>query len=199
MSWASTTSRAAGRAPIPRTRSSSAAPRELKLKHAKLTAFGSTRFAKNPVEEDRNVRALVEAGTPVVSIFGKTLGPARRARAGHHRGGEPQAHLRDREVPQGPRQGSDLRRRALLRRLRRQPATTRCARWKPRSSAGADVLCLCDTNGGTLTGPAGGDRRRSAQALRRRASASTRTTIRTWRWPTPWPRWRPAPRTCRAA
>ena len=45
---------------------------ELNLRHARLTAFGSTRFAKNPVEEDRNVRALVEAGTPVVSIFGKT-------------------------------------------------------------------------------------------------------------------------------
>src|ERR1035441_1039180 len=45
---------------------------ELKLGHAKLTAFGSTRFARNPVEEDRNVRALVEAGTPVVSVFGKT-------------------------------------------------------------------------------------------------------------------------------
>jgi 2-isopropylmalate synthase len=44
----------------------------LKLHHAKLTAFGSTRFAKNPVTEDRNVRALVEAGTPAVSIFGKT-------------------------------------------------------------------------------------------------------------------------------
>ena len=40
--------------------------RELELKHAKLTAFGATRFAKNPVEEDRNVQALVEAGTPVV-------------------------------------------------------------------------------------------------------------------------------------
>src|ERR1700730_12905752 len=45
---------------------------ELELKHARLTAFGSTRFAKNPVEEDRNVLALLEAGTPVVSIFGKT-------------------------------------------------------------------------------------------------------------------------------
>src|SRR5512140_1134730 len=45
---------------------------ELDLKHAKLTAFGSTRFARNPVEEDRNVRALVEAGTPTVSIFGKS-------------------------------------------------------------------------------------------------------------------------------
>jgi 2-isopropylmalate synthase len=27
----------------------------LKLKHARLTAFGSTRFARNTVEEDRNV------------------------------------------------------------------------------------------------------------------------------------------------
>src|SRR5579872_3629631 len=46
--------------------------RELNLKHARLAAFGATRFAKNPVEEDRNVLALVEAGTPVVTIFGKT-------------------------------------------------------------------------------------------------------------------------------
>src|SRR3954464_9045835 len=45
---------------------------ELDLKHAKLTAFGSTRFAKNPVHEDRNVAALVEAGTPTISIFGKS-------------------------------------------------------------------------------------------------------------------------------
>jgi len=35
-----------------------AAAAGLKLKHARLTAFGSTRFARNPVEEDRNVRAL---------------------------------------------------------------------------------------------------------------------------------------------
>src|ERR1035441_2131654 len=37
---------------------------ELTLHHARLTAFGSTRFAKNPVHEDRNGRPLVEAGTP---------------------------------------------------------------------------------------------------------------------------------------
>ncbi|HBY58526.1 MAG TPA: citramalate synthase, partial [Solibacterales bacterium] len=46
--------------------------RELKLKHARMTAFGSTRFAKNRVDQDPNVRALCEAGTPVVSLFGKT-------------------------------------------------------------------------------------------------------------------------------
>src|SRR5579872_5179471 len=45
---------------------------ELNLRHARLAAFGSTRFAKNPVQEDRNVHALLEAGTPVVAIFGKT-------------------------------------------------------------------------------------------------------------------------------
>src|SRR5437763_3377691 len=39
---------------------------DLKLNHARLVAFGSTRFAKNPVEEDRNVRELVAAGTPTV-------------------------------------------------------------------------------------------------------------------------------------
>src|ERR1700712_210895 len=46
--------------------------RDLKLKHAKLTAFGSTRFAKNPVHEDRNVRELLDAETPVIAIFGKS-------------------------------------------------------------------------------------------------------------------------------
>src|ERR1700674_3703550 len=55
---------------------------ELKLKHARLTAFGSTRFAKNPVEEDRNVRKLIEAGTPVGSIFGKSWELHNRPRLG---------------------------------------------------------------------------------------------------------------------
>ena len=36
--------------------------KELKLHHAKLTAFGATRFAKNPVDEDRNVPALLARG-----------------------------------------------------------------------------------------------------------------------------------------
>ena len=56
----------------PRDKEFFARARDLKLKHARLTAFGSTRFAKNPVDRDPNVRALLEAGTPVISIFGKT-------------------------------------------------------------------------------------------------------------------------------
>src|SRR6202162_5667483 len=51
----------------PRDREFFACARDLKLAHAKLTAFGSTRFAKNPVHHDPNVRSLIEANTPVVS------------------------------------------------------------------------------------------------------------------------------------
>src|SRR5579863_9150715 len=46
--------------------------RDLNLKHARLTAFGSTRFARNAVDKDPSVRAMAEAGTPTVSIFGKS-------------------------------------------------------------------------------------------------------------------------------
>ena len=93
--------------------------RELHLKHARLTAFGSTRFAKNRVDRDPNVRALVDAGTPVISIFGKTWDLHTKRALNITRRGEHQAHLRDRALSEGQRQGSDLRRRALLRRLHR--------------------------------------------------------------------------------
>ena len=46
--------------------------RKHKLHHAKVAAFGSTRRADVPVGEDANVLRLLEAGTPVVTIFGKT-------------------------------------------------------------------------------------------------------------------------------
>ncbi len=40
--------------------------------NAKLAAFGSTAHPKNAPEEDSNLRALLEAGAPVVTIFGKS-------------------------------------------------------------------------------------------------------------------------------
>ena len=46
--------------------------KSIQFKHARLTAFGATRMARNPVEEDSSVNALIEADTPVVCIFGKT-------------------------------------------------------------------------------------------------------------------------------
>ncbi|MEY5012898.1 MAG: hypothetical protein RLZ22_466 [Verrucomicrobiota bacterium] len=46
--------------------------KSLKLKHAKLAAFGSTRRANAAVGEDPQVALLLEADTPVVTIFGKS-------------------------------------------------------------------------------------------------------------------------------
>jgi len=45
--------------------------RSLKLSHAKLAAFGSTRRAGRKADKDPNIRALVDARTPVVTLVGK--------------------------------------------------------------------------------------------------------------------------------
>jgi 2-isopropylmalate synthase len=46
--------------------------RKVKFKNARLAAFGSTRRAHTPPGECPNVQALLEAQTPVVTIFGKS-------------------------------------------------------------------------------------------------------------------------------
>ncbi len=48
------------------------AARSLTFKHAKLSAFGSTRRAGIAASEDPQLRLLLEAQTPAVTIFGKT-------------------------------------------------------------------------------------------------------------------------------
>jgi 2-isopropylmalate synthase len=123
----------------------------LDLKHAKLTAFGSTRFAKNPVHEDRNVLALVEAGTPVVSIFGKTWDLHVKRALGIAEDenlkliSETVKHLKDhgKEVIYDAEHFFD----GYFANPDYAMQTLDAAK-----NAGADVLCLCDTNGGTLTG-----------------------------------------------
>ncbi|NOU36778.1 MAG: citramalate synthase [Kiritimatiellaceae bacterium] len=42
------------------------------LKNAKVAAFGSTRRANTPPEQDKGLAALLEADTPVCTIFGKS-------------------------------------------------------------------------------------------------------------------------------
>jgi 2-isopropylmalate synthase len=124
---------------------------ELKLEHARLTAFGSTRFAKNPVEEDRNVRALVEAGTPVVSIFGKTWDLHVKRALGITEEenlkliSETVKYLKDhgKEVVYDAEHFFDGYAANSAYAFRTLEAA---------HQAGADVLCLCDTNGGTITG-----------------------------------------------
>ena len=46
--------------------------KQLKLKHARLAAFGSTARVGGNVSDDFNLKALLEAETPVVTIFGKS-------------------------------------------------------------------------------------------------------------------------------
>ena len=124
---------------------------DLKLHHARLTAFGSTRFAKNPVHEDRNVRALVEAGTSVVAIFGKSWDfHARRALGVTQEENEQLIfdtvkYLVDhgKEVVYDAEHFFDGY-------INNPDFALRTLEFAKR--AGAYVLCLCDTNGGTLTG-----------------------------------------------
>jgi len=125
--------------------------RNLKLRHAKFTAFGSTRFAKNTVDRDPNVRALVEAGTPVIAIFGKSwdlhtaraLGISEQENLGLI--AETVKYLKDhgKEVVYDAEHFFDGYASNPSFALRTLEAA---------KGAGADVLCLCDTNGGTITG-----------------------------------------------
>ncbi len=46
--------------------------KKVELKHAKIAAFGSTRHAKNKVQEDQNMKELINSQAPVITIFGKT-------------------------------------------------------------------------------------------------------------------------------
>ncbi|HWE53799.1 MAG TPA: citramalate synthase, partial [Bryobacteraceae bacterium] len=123
--------------------------RGLKLSHAKLTAFGSTRFAKNPVEEDRNVQLLIEAGTPVISIFGKSwdfhvfkaLGITEEENLTIISDTVSYLKAHGKEVVYDAEHFFD----GYIRNPEFALRTLKAAK-----DAGADVLCLCDTNGGTL-------------------------------------------------
>ena len=46
--------------------------KHLKLKHARLAAFGSTRRAGTKADEDAQLRTLLDSGMPVTTIVGKT-------------------------------------------------------------------------------------------------------------------------------
>ncbi len=43
----------------------------IKLRNARLTAFGSTRMKNNPPEKDRNLDLLLRSNVPVIALFGK--------------------------------------------------------------------------------------------------------------------------------
>lgn len=123
----------------------------LKLKNAKIIAFGSTRKVGVAVEEDANVQSLLQAGTGAVAIFGKCW---------------------DYQV-------NEILRTSLAENLLMIGDTIRYLKQKgmevvfdaehffdgykanpgyaletlaAAAEAGADSLCLCDTNGGSFPG-----------------------------------------------
>ena len=123
--------------------------KSLSLNHSKLTAFGATRFAKFSVQEDPSIQALLEAETPVIAIFGKTwdfhvrtaLGITLEENLTLIR--ETVAYLKahNREVVYDAEHFFD----GYVANPDYAILTLEAAQ-----NAGADVLCLCDTNGGTL-------------------------------------------------
>lgn len=127
-----------------------AAARSMRWQTARLAAFGSTRHRANTAADDPNLRELVAAETPVVTIFGKSwllhvtevLGatPAENLDMIAESIGFIVEHGREAVYDaehffDGYRADRDY---AL--------STLRAAR-----QAGARTIVLCDTNGGTLT------------------------------------------------
>jgi 2-isopropylmalate synthase len=128
--------------------------RQVRFEHARLTAFGATRFVRNAVEDDANVAALLVAETPVVSIFGKSwdfhvfraLGVTEEENLDLIGGTVAYLKRRGREVVYDAEHFFDGYKANPTFALRTLEAA---------KTAGADVLCLCDTNGGTLPGEVG--------------------------------------------
>ena len=123
--------------------------RKLDLQHAKLAAFGSTRRANVKVEEDPQVRLLLDAETPVVTIFGKSW-EMQVTEVLRTTVEENQAMIRDtvahlakhgREVIYDAEHFFDGYKDSPEHALRTLEAA---------AEGGAACLVLCDTNGGTL-------------------------------------------------
>ena len=125
------------------------AAKRLHLKHARIAAFGSTRRVGVRAGDDANIRKLLQAETPVVTIFGKTW----------------ELHVRE-DLHISKMQNFEVIHDSVAF-LKRHVDTVifdaehffdgfrddaefavECCRIA--ADAGADVICLCETNGGRL-------------------------------------------------
>ena len=120
-----------------------------KFKNARLAAFGSTRKKGVPVEQDDQVRLLIAAGTPVVTIFGKTsmlhVKEVLRCTPDENLAmiGDTVRFLKD----HGKFVVYDAEHCFDGYKLDAEYAV---ATWQAAEKAGADFIVLCDTNGGCL-------------------------------------------------
>src|SRR5437870_6017284 len=123
--------------------------RRKKFKHAKLAAFGATRRKGLRVEDDDQVRLLLEAGTPVVTIVGKTwllhVKEVLRASPDENLAmiGDTIRFLKDhgKYVIYDAEHSFDGY---------KADAEYALATFLAAQKAGADIIVLCDTNGGCL-------------------------------------------------
>jgi len=120
------------------------------LKHSKIVAFGSTMRTNGTAERDLNLNKLLEANTPAISIFGKSwllhVEKALKANAQENlrlifdsvqylKNNEKEIIYDAEHFFDGFKDNPDY---AIFTLAQAQ-------------KAGADVIVLCDTNGGTLT------------------------------------------------
>ncbi len=122
---------------------------ELEWKHTRIAAFGSTRRADKSVKEDAQVKLLLDAKTPVITFFGKSwelhVEEVLRTTAEENRKMiyDTTAYLKDqgREVIYDAEHFFDGYKDNQEHALRTLEAA---------KEGGADIVVLCDTNGGTL-------------------------------------------------
>ncbi|RNI21296.1 citramalate synthase [Flexivirga caeni] len=122
---------------------------ELRLQHAVLAAFGSTRRAGTEAAQDPQVLALVESGAPVVTLVAKSS-PRHVVEALHTTLEENLAMVRDTVsflVAQGRRVFVDAEH--FFDSYVQDPAYP-VQVVQEAFAAGAEVVALCDTNGGML-------------------------------------------------
>jgi 2-isopropylmalate synthase len=123
--------------------------RKLPLKHAKVAAFGMTRRKNSKAADDTGLKALLDAGTPIVTIVGKTwdlhvtevLGTTSEENLAMIRDSVAHCRAAGREVFYDAEHFFD----GFAANPEYAIATLRAA-----ELAGAVVLILCDTNGGSL-------------------------------------------------
>jgi len=122
---------------------------ELRLQHSKIIAFGSTRKIGIRAEDDSNLRSLLSANTDAVAIFGKSwdyqVTDILRTTLAENLAmiGDTISHLKS----QGKQVVFDAEH--FFDGYKANPQYALQA-LEAAANAGADCLCLCDTNGGTF-------------------------------------------------